>query len=163
MNNYFDVFSAYHKAKNQLGKYLKELKESEEFVQLSGLDNWYDFIQQPEVDLTSQEINKLISSYDFLCQNNLPLDISQRRISLLKKTNNPEEIFEETKLLTYNDMKERIIDIKNEKENNPNNRSYKYIIMQKCNETNTLKRVVGVESEEILNKFKINENGIRYE
>jgi hypothetical protein len=160
---YFEVFRALNRFKYTIGKHLKTLRDTEDYKKLSGLESWFDFLAQPEIDLTAQEANKLISNYEFIVSNNLPQDISSRRISLLKKISNPIEIYNETALLSYKDMKERIVDLDNEKSGKSNTRTYKYVIMRKCLETGTLEKVNGVESPEILNTFKINEDGIRYE
>jgi hypothetical protein len=160
MNEIDLALELYHGVKNYLGKHFQELKDSGDF---EGLDNFYQYLEQPSVDITPAEANKFINSYNFIQKNDLHMYIPQRRLDLLKKSDDPKKLYDETKLLSIKDMKETMVDINNEKENKPNTRTFNYVIMQKCNETSTLKRVYGVESKEILEKFNINEDGIRHD
>jgi hypothetical protein len=154
--------NVFHGIKAMIGRDLSVIK-NEELWRDSGLDNWYQFLEQPEIDISPQEASKLINNYEFIVKYNLPIDIPQRRLDLLKKSDDPSKLYDDTKLLSIKDMKETMVDINNEKENKPNTRTFNYVIMQKCNETSTLKRVYGVESKEILEKFNINEDGIRHD
>jgi len=150
-----------------MGALLYELYNEERYLDAvgAGIDSWEDYLKQPEVGLTPKEANRLMQIYEvFVLQYGYPedvlADISVKNMHYLlpvvKKFDgtHAEEVdalVQDAAHLTQTDFRERIYDVKTEE---TGERTYVYLVMQRCVETGTLKRVPGIDSDEILEVFK---------
>lgn len=151
-----------------MGKILRELKKKDTFKNAigKGIDTWADYLKQPEIGLAPQEANRLIQIYEeFILRlgydeetiSAVPVKNMHYLLPLVKKLNSKDETDElvaDATLLPQKDFKERIYDRKVEADGNVT-RTYEYMIMQKTLETNTLKRVPGIESDTIRITFSL--------
>lgn len=148
-----------------LSYYLYELNKNDTYEESIGIDNWFDYIAQPEIAITNAQANQYITTFKKLVVNNGfqlqdYLDIPFKSLVQIAKSTDPKKYKEDAKFLSFKDLKERMYEIKND---NKIERTYSYLVMKKCLETGNLSKVHGVDSVEIKNKLKINEDGLRNE
>lgn len=140
---------------HELGKQLKKIKENESWVYEigNGIDTWHEYLSQPEIGMTVREANDLIKMADYARKTNTnPQEFSTKNYKMLvKEHESNEEIIESAKVLSNRDFKERYYDHKTA---DKGKRTYTYMVMKRCNETNNMSKVHGVESDEVLKKFK---------
>ena len=152
--------------KLMLGKILDQLKETKEYLneQDDSITSWAEYLKQPEINLTVLNANKLIKiskTFEEVGFDKV-VGISYRKLELIEPLieNASDDLVEEllvsAKVLTQKDLKESIYDHKTE---DKGERTYKYIIMRKCIETGSMNMVHGVDSDEVVDKFNINEDG----
>ena len=146
-----------------IGQSLIALKKDDNFQKVHGEGNWFNYISQPEIGFTNHEYKKVKEVLDTFDESyfNTLTEIPFRHLHLLTKSEDPIGLLDDALVLSYKDLKERVVDVKKETANEPNTRTHKYVVMRKCVETGTLNKVYDVESEEIENKFNLNDDGIR--
>ena len=151
----------------KVGHLLMQIREGEKYKEEigQGVDSWYDYLSQPEVGMSVTEANSLIRLHKFCATNfiseHLIARIPTPSMRHLVKNAAPfpmEEILEAGATLSPRDFKDRYYDISTE---DTGVRTYTYMVMKKANETGTMEKIHGVESEEIISAFKkkIEENG----
>lgn len=128
-----------------------------------GIDSWVDFLAQPELKLTRAVADKLIEIYEFIVKNDifvnylsdLPWQSMHKIVRAVKKDNLPREKWEEMinagKFLSEKDFKHAFFDIQKP----DTDKTYKYIVMKKCNETGSLEKVHEVENKDIIKAFNL--------
>lgn len=147
-----------------LGKTLKDLKNNDNYKMAVGdIDTWQHFVKQPEVSLTVGEANKLIEIYELYVEE---LGYSEEQLSSIPHKNlritlpiikegvqNPDEILEQARTLSDKDLKDALIETKDNLEEVQ--KTYQYIVMKKCNETGNLSKIHDITSDEIKLKLKL--------
>ena len=152
------------------GKVLWELKANNLFKKAfgQGVDTWEEFLRSPEIAMTVSEANRTMQLYEYfvlkyeLSEDELadvPVKSLRHMLPRLKsgeiESDDIPELIGAASTLTFNEFKERMYDVQFEDEN----RTYKYIVMRKCNETKNLSKVVDISHEEILTVFpRLNES-----
>lgn len=151
----------------EIGSVLYTLKKDGRYKEVSGVDSWVAYLEQPEISLTKREANRLIDIYRTFC---VKLGFDKDRISEVpvknihyllplvrdKDKQEVEPMLDDALHLSQKDFKERAYDYKSG--DNPT-RTYTYMVMKKCVETGNLGKVHGIESDQIINAFNINEEG----
>lgn len=151
----------------ELGRVLKGLKDGDKWLEATGgIDTWQSFVKQPEVGLSVKEAETLITIYtvfveDFGYDVDYLSGISIKNLKLLLKLShdvdlrssdpNIEELLEQAKMLSDRDFKEAIIE--KDMALGEMSRTYTYSIMQKCNETGTMRKVHGISSQLVKDTF----------
>lgn len=147
-----------------LAQALYEIKEKKLYKKAvgEGIDSWEQFLFQPEINITKHHARKLIKTYKFFCVKhdkcNEIVDTSMDNLWHVAKEdpNLTEEqlnaVVEAASSLSHHEFKERYHDINGEEE-----RTYSYLVMQRCDQTNNLQKVHGINTEDILDHFEINE------
>lgn len=149
-----------------MGALLHELYNEEKYLDAvgEGIDTWEDYLKQPEIGLTPKEANRLIQIYETFVLRfefseeriaNIPIKNLHYLLPVAKQLDDSSqeelaELVEAAGALTQTDFRERIYDVKTEE---TGDRTYVYLVMQRCNETGTLRKIPGIESEEILEVF----------
>lgn len=141
-----------------LGMALHSVKKNESYREEigEGIDTWHDYLYM--IGLTNREASYLISAYlwsNTLDEESLKVVADIPKESLKKLVSNKEtdpEMILAAQTLTVKDFKERFYDHKTK---DKGKRTYTYMVMKKCNETGTLEKVHGVESEEITKKINV--------
>jgi len=134
-----------------IGEALGELKDGEfKKVIGAGIDTWHQYLSQPEIGLTVQEAKHLIDMYELSKTFPELSTIPARYWKLLKKEGVTEEIINEARTLSYQDLREQLYDHETD---NTGKRTYTYMVMRRCNETGNLQKVPLVESQEVVEKF----------
>lgn len=140
-----------------LGKTLSYCKDNYKDLVGEGINTWRDFVEQPEIGLTVREANMLVDLSEWLDGMDVPLEdlnLATAKFGASKGITEP-ELVDDMKVLSLKDFKERHYDAKNG-DNAP--RTYKYLIMKRCNETGTLQKVY--DGEEIAEVLKQANNGM---
>lgn len=148
-----------------LASSLYEIKEKNLYKKAvgRGVDTWEQFLMQPEVNLTQHRARKLITTYEYFVKEHglTEADISDADMDNLwyvakrdpdVSDDDLDLIVEAAKNLSHNHFKERYHDVFGEQE-----RTYSYLVMQRCDQTNNLTKVHGINTEDVLNHFEINE------
>jgi|AntRauTorckE6833_2_1112554.scaffolds.fasta_scaffold06152_3 hypothetical protein len=154
-------------AKIEIGKAIHELKEGNLYKKAvgNGIDKWNHFLKLPEINMTDYTTKKLSTIYNVYC-NDLGYEkakIQECEIDnlwyvitegLIDKADEDkiEEIISLASSLSNFEFKEAVHDLVFTKE-----RQYDYLVMQRVRETNNLRRVKGISSDDVLNAFKIDE------
>lgn len=149
----------------EVGKILSELKGGL-YNEAVGAMTWADYLNQPEIDLSVGEANRLIQiyeefivrlGYDMAEFANVPVKNAQCMLPIIKHITNKEEVdlmVEEALVLTQKDFRERMYDRKEESgEVEP--RTYEYLIMKKTKETGSMEKVHDIPSEDIKKTFSL--------
>lgn len=150
-----------------MGSLLYELYQEERFLEAvgDGINTWDDYLKQPEIGLTTKEAGRLMQIYEVFCiqygypQNiiaDIPVKNMHYMLPIVKKLDGTEgEMVEglvgDATVLSQADFRERIFDVKTEEKVD---RTYTYLVMRRCVETNVLNRVFDIDSDEILEVFK---------
>lgn len=150
------VINTYNCYSFLVGMYLSELKKTGHYKEVmgEGQDKWHDFLF--EWGITPYQANQLMRAADVLENVEKPTkqaaEIPAATLKYLGSLDQEitQEMLDEAKVLTLKDFKERYYDIVTE---DKGKRTYSYMVMRKCNETGTLSRVQGVESDAITNTF----------
>lgn len=147
-----------------MGQILKELKDDEKYKESVGdIDTWNQFLKQPEIGLSVTEADNLIEIYEeFVIRLGFTrTDLSDVPIKNLKKllpfakTRGSVEVepyLDQARLLSDRDFREAIAE-----NQNITDRTYSYSIMKRCKETGSMTKVHGIESDDIKNKFELND------
>lgn len=151
------------------GRLLYQLHANRLYLQAygDGVDTWEEFLRSPEIGLTVSEANRAMQLYEYFVikfkipeqdLESIPVRTLTHLLPKLKlgqlDSNNVTALIEDAKGLTFFEFKERLQDVQA-----GTARTYTYMVMKKCNETNNLSKVIGISSEELLNAFpQINDN-----
>ena len=113
-----------------------------------GINTWSDFLAQPEIGMTVREANQLIQLAEYVSGVNVPLwelNLATARFAALRGIVDP-ELLDDMKVLTLKDFKDRHYD---KNTDDKGERTYKYLVMKRCNETGNLSKVYTDEVEKI--------------
>jgi hypothetical protein len=146
------------------GEILNKLRNDELYKLTNGGMDWEDYLRQPEVSLTTGQARQMIEVYQLFCVNMgmtaedlgwFPLPALKFILNKYKKGHvdnigKIKEILEASKHLSLRDLREHYHDEVIQME-----RTYEYVIMKRCKETNNINKVHGIESEDIKNKFNL--------
>jgi hypothetical protein len=146
--------------KINMGGLLYTLKENDEWRKAigDGVDTWDDFLKQPEIGISRLEADRLMKVYKkFFVDNAYDKDslssISLKNLIRLSEIRDvTDEIIDQARTLTDKDFKEVLAENDDIKE-----RTYTYMVMRKCKETGNMTKVHDITSDEIKDKFNINE------
>lgn len=149
------------------GKQLWVLKSNNLFKKAvgQGIDKWHDFLALPEIGLDNREANRLMDIYDvFVVKHKIPEDeLAEAKIKSLHyllpiardgKVQNVREYVQLASTLSQSDFRESVYDLKTQ---DLGARTYIYLIMKKCVETGTMTKVHNISSEEIKDKFDLDD------
>lgn len=151
-----------NRLKLETGRELSQLKKKNLYKKAvgAGIDTWHHFLKLPEIDITQHEAKKLIDIHEFFFNKS---ELSMEELSLCKIDNlsyiikeeiePTDDILELAETLSHQEFKEAVTDMKKGED-----RQYDYLVMQRVKETNNLRRVKGISTEDVLNAFKINES-----
>lgn len=150
------------------GRILYQLHANRLYLQAygDGVDSWEEFLRSPEIGLTVSEANRAMQLYEYFVikfkipeqdLESIPVRTLTHLLPKLKlgQVNQATvgALIEDAKGLTFFEFKERLHDVQV-----GTDRTYTYMVMKKCNETNNLSKVIGISNEEILSAFpQINE------
>jgi len=147
-----------------MGQILKELKDNDKYKESVGdIDTWNQFLKQPEIGLSVSEADTLIEIYEEFVQR-LGFDKSDLNEISLKnlkkllpfaKTRGSAEIesyLDQAKMLSDKDFREAMVE-----NQNITDRTYTYSVMKRCKETGSMTKVHGLDSDDIKNKFNLND------
>lgn len=153
-----------------MGQLLSKLKRQDNFKEAvgEGIDTWIDYISQPEIALSKSEADRLIQIYEVLVEkfgydaeyiSNIPiknLHYLLPRIKDLEQGNQDDtdslaSLLDDAKVLSQKDFKERFYEI----DHHYTQKTYTYLVMKKCNETGSLTKVHGIESQVIKDSLGI--------
>jgi hypothetical protein len=146
------------------GEILNKLRNDELYRLTNGGMDWEDYLRQPEVSLTTGQARQMIECYQLFCVNMgmsaedlgwYPLSALRFILKKYKKgqiddARKIKEILEASKSLSLRDLREHYHDEVIQME-----RTYEYVIMKRCKETNNLTKVHEVSSEDIKSKFNL--------
>ncbi len=152
-----------------IGKCLYYLKKDGAYQDAvgKGADSWEDYLRQPEIGLAVGEASRLIQIYEqFILRlgydedtiSDIPVKNMHYLLPLVKKLKDRDETDElvaDATLLSQKDFKERIYDRKAESVGDGATRTFEYMIMRKTLETNTLDKVMDIDSDTIKMTFKL--------
>jgi hypothetical protein len=140
-----------------LGVMLKKLKYNNVWKKAigDGVSTWRDFLGQPEISLTEHEARFLMSLGERVAKyGNSAFDVQMNALKFVFKhekdgENVVRELLAAAQVLPLKELKELRHDVKTD--NAP--RTYKYVVMKKCNETGNLSMVHTVKNEELVEHF----------
>lgn len=147
------------------GSLLHKLRSDELYKLTNGGMSWEDYLRQPEVSLTTGEARQRIECYQLFCVNmglseedlgEYPLPALKFILNKYKKgqittARQINEILEASKSLSFRDLKEHFQDEVIQVEE----RTYEYVVMKRCIETNNLTKVHDISSEDIKSKLNL--------
>ena len=150
-----------------IGKLLYTLQQNDNFTEAvgEGINTWDDYISQPEIGITRGESSRLIQIYEQFVLRlgmsedevaKIPLKNIHYLLPIIKESTeeNAEDIralVDDATHLSQKDFKERVWESKNESQE----RTYEYLVFERCIETGSLKKVHNIKSEEIKNVFNL--------
>jgi hypothetical protein len=155
-------------AKIEMGYAIYELQKDNLYKKAigNGIDKWNHFLKLPEVNMSNHTAKKLSSIYEVFCEglgydkeviydcevDNLWYVITG---DVLSDTDDEQtdELINLARQFSNYEFKEAVQDMVYGEE-----RRYDYLVMQRVKETNNLRRVHGISTEDVLNKFNINES-----
>lgn len=169
--SFFDhkTLSTYRKSDTYLfvsqGEVLNKLRNDEQFKLTNGGMSWEDYLRQPEVSLTTGQARQMIEVYQLFCINMgisvedlgfYPLSALKFILNKYKKGQIPtakqvKEILEASQLLSLRDLREHFQDEVIQVEE----RTYEYVVMKRCCETNNLTKVHDISSDDIKSKLNL--------
>lgn len=138
----------------QTAKLLSQLKNEYQLAVGEGIDTWQDYVTQPEIGMTVGEANRLIQIYDVFIEKmgypeeyiaSIPLKNLHYLLPLAKKGEDTGQLMEDASVLSQKDFRERVYEFKNDTDE----RTYSYMIMRKCDQTGSLNKIHGIESDKI--------------
>lgn len=148
----------------RMGEYLYKLRVYDLWRDSTGgIDSWEDYLKQPEINIPKSKANQLIRIWEYFGVEDKGWDITDVPMYVLdiisKKKPKAKfliaEMLESGKVLSRSDFKERFHDLVNGTPEQDAVRTYSYLIMQKCNETGTLKKVHDIPSDLIKEAFNL--------
>lgn len=137
-----------------MGEYLMELRANDKWKEAvgEGVTSWSAFLKQPEIGISVGEATKLMKIYNRLGD----YDVSDISLANLKKLvdieNITEEIIDQARTLSDRDFKEALAE-----NDNITERTYTYIVMKKCNETDSMRKVHDISSDLIKDTFNLDD------
>lgn len=152
-----------------LGRVLYNLKQNNVFAKSvgSGAATWDDYLRQPEIGLSANEANRLISIYkEFILRlgydedtiSAIPVKNMHYLLPLVRRIKTREEADElvaDATLLSQRDFKLRIYDVKAAQMGIDVTKTYEYFIMRRTKETSTLDKVHDISSDVIKQTFNL--------
>ncbi len=150
------------------GELLNDLRSKEAYKLTNGGMSWEDYLKQPEVSLTPKMAKDMIEAYLLFCVSMqlthedvgyyplsaLKFILNKYRKGLLANATQVKEILDASLNLSFKDLKEFFHDREMQGiEEAP--RTYEFVIMKRCIETNGLAKVHDISSEDIKKKFKL--------
>jgi hypothetical protein len=132
-----------------------------------GADSWHEFLSQPEIGMSPTQANKLLNIYElFIIKLKYSEDeiikISVKTLNYLVKRKDEfeklskelqDEIISQAQVLSHKDFKEAYFDSKSEASQelgqDKSERTYEYILMQKCHQTGNMTKVHDYDSSAI--------------
>lgn len=145
-----------------IGETIHKIKEDNLYKKATGdgIDTWHQFLKQPEIDMSQYEADKLETIYKVFKDRIDPEEDMEVykidnlwyiiRSGLINDID--DEIMEMAASLSNFEFKEAMKDKLNQ------TNTYSYMVMQRCETTNNLKKVKNISSEEILDNFNIDES-----
>lgn len=154
----------------QVGKLLAELKRDDNFRSAigDGIDTWNAYLAQPEIGLSISEANRYIQIYEQFIQRfgyseeevaTVPLKNLQTLLPLAKSSTDSDSeeairsLFQDAAHLSQRDFKERIYEATTDTEI----RHYEYLVMKKCVETGSMRKVHDLPSDLIKATFQLDD------
>lgn len=152
-----------------MGALLHQLYQDDGFLDAvgEGIDTWEQYLAQPEIGLSTKEASRLMQIYEVFVLRldydedsvaKIPikslhylLPIAKKAVEQKSDISIVDGLVHDATNLSQKDFRERIYDVKTEEQGE---RTYSYLVMKRCNETNTITKIPGIESEEILEVFK---------
>lgn len=148
-----------------MGKLLRELKDGDKYKEAvgAGIDTWNDYLAQPEIGLSIGEANRLVQIYgEFVVRlgfdeeyvATIPLKSIHYLLPIVKSMDGEDDVdglLEDARNLSQKDFKERLFEIKHEDKE----RTYEYLVMEKCIETGNMTKVHDVNSDLIKETFNL--------
>lgn len=150
------------------GKILSELRKNSTYKETTGgIDSWHDYLAQPEIGMSPTQANKLLNIYEFFIKDmffeedeiiKIPVKILNYLVKRKEEIKDLEratieEIVSQAQVLTFKDFKEAYFDQRSEAAEklgeDKGQRTFSYILMQKCNETGNLSKVHKYSSDDI--------------
>lgn len=139
-----------------MGKLLYALKENDSYREAigDGIDTWQSYLGQPEIGLSVGEANRLIQIYEVFVIDKgypesevaeVPIKNLHRLLPVAKAGEEINELFEDAKVLSQRDFREKLQDFKDDS----GVRTYEYVLMRKCIETGTMRKVHDIPSNEL--------------
>ena len=148
------------------GKLLFELKDDDSFRNAigEGIDTWEDFIKLPEIGLSKGEAQRMMDIYEWFvleldCEEDelveMPVKALHTLLPIAKSCElTKDEIYDlmnDAKSLNQQDFRDRVNDVRY-----PDvQETYEFMVMQKCIETDRMKKVHDISSEDIKEKFNL--------
>lgn len=142
-----------------MGEVLSALKHNDTFREAvgEGYDTWQAYLAQPEIGLSVSEANRLIQIYETFVLKfrldperlaNVPLKNLHYLLPIVKDMDDESEVdalVNDAASLSQRDFRERIQDLKSDS----GLRTYEFVLMKKCIETGSMRKVHGVSSADI--------------
>lgn len=147
MENIKELATAYRKFLLELGHEFKSVRDNQEYEGYA--DTFVDFVKSPEIGFNPSEATTLIKLYDMFClleSDQLP---SHHNMKLMLNKGIDMGLLESAQTLTPTDFKELIKD----EETGTQQRTYRYEIIKRCNETGNIKRVYEEELPDALKEL----------
>lgn len=166
-----NVLSTYRKSDTYLfvaqGEVLSKLRNDEQYKLTNGGMSWEDYLRQPEVSLTTGQARQMIEVYQLFCINMaismedlgyyplpaLKFILNKYKKGQIQTAKQVKEILEASKTLSFRDLREHFQDEVIQTQE----RTYEYVLMKRCKETNNLTKIHDISSEDIKSKFNLNE------
>jgi hypothetical protein len=139
-----------------LGDNLLKLRQGEKYMKAVGsIDSWSEYLSQPEIGMSVAEANSLINVFRFAIgrltvEDHLQIPFATLK-EMLKHDDESGEMIEAAKNLSTKDFRDRYYEYTHDEEPATD---FTYMVMKRSADTGNLKKVHGIESEEILNVFK---------
>lgn len=133
----------------ELGEEFKALKESGDYEGFA--DTFVDMCKSPEVGFSPAEANNLIKMYDMFCMLEMDDLPSHNSMKVMVNKGVDMKLLESAQTLSTTDFKELVKD----EESGSQERTYKYEIIKRCNETGNIKRVYEDEMPEARKELKV--------
>lgn len=147
----------------RMGAVLYGLRANEEYKNGIGETTWADYVSQPEIGLSVSEASRLIQIYETFCLKfgydedkvaAVTLKNLHRLLPLAKEMKSAEDVeglLADATALTVRDFTERIYDIKS---GDIDDRTFKYVLMERCDQTGTLRKVHQIPHETIAERLR---------
>lgn len=149
MDDIKDVVQSYRLMQLQLGNYFKFLKDNPHLYE-GVADTFIDLIKSPEVGFSVSEVETLIKMdemFSLLEPADLP---SHHAMKLMVNKKVDMDLLESAQTLSITDFKELLKD----KELGTQDRTYRYEVIKRALESNSIKKVYGEELEEAIKTLK---------
>lgn len=140
-----------------MGAVLKYLREGERFKQTIGIEEWSDYLKQPEIGLSIGEANRMMQIYETFCEKlgypiervaSVPVKNLHYLLPIAKHEKDIDKIDDllcDAEVLSQKDFREKVFEDKIAGE-----KTYEYFVMERCRETGNMKKVYEIPDEEIL-------------
>lgn len=148
-----------------IGKLLYELQQDDLYTSAigNGADDWDDYIAMPEIALSRGEASRLSQIYEHFIERmgydenrlaQIPIKNLHYLLPIAKNIFSRDELdplVDDAENLSQKDFRLKLYENKHETDE----RTYTYLVMKRCNETNSISRVYGITSEDIVTKLNI--------